>query len=82
MTEREKLLKQIKAYVFAAVEWNLFLDTHPYDSEAIAMFHKMTNMAEELKKEYLSKYEPLTAADSKNPKYWEWIEEPWPWDKY
>lgn len=82
MTEREKLLKEIMAYNFAAIEWNLFLDTHPYDKEAIAMFHKMTEKTKELRKEFLAKYEPLKASESMNPNYWEWIEEPWPWDKY
>ena len=82
MTEREKLLKQIMAYNFAAIEWNLFLNTHPYDREAISMFKKMVEKTKELRKEYLTKYEPLEAWESTNPNYFEWVEEPWPWDKY
>jgi len=82
MTEREKLLKQIMAYNFAAVEWNLFLDTHPCDREAIAVFNKMVEKTKELKKEFVSKYGPLKAADSINPSNWDWVEEPWPWDRF
>ena len=61
MTEREKLLKQLMAYNFAAYEWNLYLDTHPCDKEAIAALKKMNEKAEEIRKEYLLKYEPLRA---------------------
>lgn len=82
MTEREKLLKQIMAYTFAAIEWNLYLDTHPYDKDGIAMFKKMSEKVKELRKEFGEKYEPLTANEVQNPEFWEWIEEPWPWDKY
>ncbi len=82
MTEKEKLLKQIKAYTFAAIEWNLFLDTHPCDKEAIAMFHKMTEKAKELRKEFMTKYGPLEASESLNLECWDWVEEPWPWDRY
>ena len=82
MTEREKLLKQIMAYNFAAVEWNLFLDTHPGDREAIAVFNKMVEKTNELKKEFISKYGSLKATDSINPMNWDWVEDPWPWDRY
>lgn len=81
MTDKEKLLKQIMEYHFAAIEWNLFLDTHPYDKEAIAMFRKMADKLKMLKKEYVSKYGPIEATDSDNPDYWNWVDEPWPWDK-
>lgn len=82
MTEREKLLKQIMAYTFAAIEWNLYLDTHPYDKDGIAMFKKMSDKVKELRKEFAEKYEPLTTGEVQSPDFWEWIEEPWPWDKY
>lgn len=82
MTEREKLLKQVMAYTFSAIEWNLYLNTHPDDKDGIAMFKKMAEKVNELRKEYSEKYEPLTASEVQNPTFWEWIEEPWPWDKY
>lgn len=82
MTEREKMLKRIMAYTFAAYDWNLYLDTHPYDRNAIAQYKKMVEKVKELRAEYLTKYEPLQASESENPNFWEWIEEPWPWDRY
>ena len=43
MSEREQLLKKLSAYAFAAYDWNLYLDTHPNDTDAIAMFRKMAD---------------------------------------
>lgn len=79
MTEREALLRKIQEYAFAAYEWNLYLDTHPSDSAAIAQFKKMSGAAERLTKEYEEKYGPMTAAGARDDECWDWIEEPWPW---
>ena len=81
MNERATLLRKLDAYAFAAFDWNLYLDTHPDDKDAIAMFHKMHKKATELKMEYESKYGPLTASSSDNPDFWDWISSPWPWEK-
>lgn len=80
MDERADLMKKIAAYAFAAYDWNLYLDTHPQDTEAIKMFQKMTNTAKELKKEYEEKYGPITADMSSDTENWTWIDSPWPWE--
>ncbi|MBD9009164.1 MAG: spore coat protein CotJB [Clostridiales bacterium] len=80
MSEREQLLKKLSAYAFAAYDWNLYLDTHPNDTDAIAMFRKMADKANELREEFRSKFGPLTAAESTNTERWDWIDNPWPWD--
>lgn len=81
MNERMALLRKLNAYAFAAYDWNLYLDTHPMDRDAIAMFHRMEEKAKELKKEYEAQYGPLTAAASQNAEEWDWIADPWPWEK-
>lgn len=80
MNERNALLKQIMAFSFAAYDWNLYLDTHPCDSLGISMHKSMTEKADKLKREYVQKYGPLTAADVESDDSWTWIENPWPWD--
>lgn len=80
MDEKNVLLKKLSAYAFAAYDWNLYLDTHPEDTDGIKMFHKMTDKAKELKKEFNEKFGPLTAADSANSDFWNWIDNPWPWE--
>lgn len=81
MNEREELLNKLNAYAFAAYDWNLYLDTHPEDKEAIAMFHRMSGKARELKTEFEARFEPLTAEASANTEYWNWLDDPWPWEK-
>ncbi|MEG2381369.1 MAG: spore coat protein CotJB [Oscillospiraceae bacterium] len=82
MNEQMALLQKVNAYAFAAHEWNLYLDTHPSDKEGIKMFHKIAEQAEKYKTEYSEKFEPLTPHDATNPDFWNWIDEPWPWDTY
>lgn len=80
MNEQNALLNKLNAYAFAAYDWNLYLDTHPNDKDAIAMFRKMVNRAAELRDEYQKKYGPLTADASMDSNRWNWIDNPWPWD--
>ena len=82
MNERADLLKKISAYAFAAYDWNLYLDTHPNDTDAIAMFHRMADKANELRDEDEQKFGPLTAQSSADMTYWNWIDNPWPWEKF
>lgn len=82
MSERASLLKKLNAYAFAATDWNLYLDTHPDDTEAIAMFHRMADKAKQLKQEYEAKFGPITPEASRDMKHWNWIDNPWPWEKF
>ncbi len=82
MNERLALLKKYNAYAFAAYDWNLYLDTHPNDKNAIAMYRKMVDKASALRDEYQAKYGPLTADASKDSDRWNWIDNPWPWDNF
>ncbi len=79
MTEREKLMKQIQEYSFAAHEWNLYLDTHPNSKMGIEYFKKMSQKAEELKKIYAEKFGPISVSDVKSDTEWTWATSPWPW---
>lgn len=78
--EREKLLKNIMAFDFAAIDMNLYLDTHPYDMRAINLHNYYVHQSKVLKDRYERLYGPLTAF-SPYPRYpWKWIESPWPWE--
>ena len=80
MNERETLLKKLSAYAFSAYDWNLYLDTHPEDSQAIKIFKKMSDKAKELCKEFEEKFGPITAENTPFSEKWEWLDNPWPWD--
>ncbi len=79
MTEREILLKKISTYQFAVLDLQLFLDTHPNDTETVAKMKAFREKAEPLIEDFEKKYGPLTKnANSKNN--WSWIKAPWPWE--
>ena len=82
MTPKDKfaLLRDIQVYGCAAVEANLFLDTHPADKEAIACHAKYQHMLEEATAAYEEKYGPLTPGGASDCDCWSWIEGPWPWE--
>lgn len=78
----DELLKKIQELEFAAVELNLFLDNHPSNKQALSDYNKITLDLTELKKEYEASAGPLTnfgCAPSQYP--WQWVNEPWPWER-
>ncbi len=74
-------LKKVQKYYFAAYDLHLFLDTHPFNKEALKMYSAMIEKAKAAQLEFESKYGPLTpffaAYDTEK---WNWLENPWPWD--
>ncbi|MCD8026911.1 MAG: spore coat protein CotJB [Clostridiales bacterium] len=79
MTEREILIKKISTYQFAALDLQLFLDTHPNDRKTLMKMKEYRDMAEPLIEEYEKKYGPLTK-DMTSTNNWRWIRGPWPWE--
>ena len=78
---KKELMAKINQYSFAMNEANLFLDTHPYDTEALAYFQKYRDLRVDAVKEYAKYYAPLAidyAVCDKTP--WSWVNEPWPWE--
>ena len=59
MTEREILLKKISTYQFAALDLQLFLDTHPNDTETVTKMRAFKEKAQPLIAEYESKLEKI-----------------------
>lgn len=74
-------LTELQALGFVLVELNLYLDTHPNDKEAFAMFQKYAALEEEGRKLYEAKYGPLTSAASASQGQYTWTHGPWPWEK-
>ena len=78
--DKNELLYQIAAYDFKVVDLNLYLDTHPYDMQAIMLFNEAKYNAMALRNIYECNYGPLTAGTN-CPNYWNWLDSPWPWDR-
>lgn len=71
----------LQSYRFAAHDMLLYLDTHPCDEKAFAMFKALTKKANELQKAYQEKCGPLTAVAAAEFDEFRWLESPWPWEK-
>ena len=72
-------LGEVMALCFAAHELQLYLDTHPGDTEAFALLKSVLGLAEEAKRRYVAKYGPLNPDDLQCSESFDWLEDPWPW---
>lgn len=82
MGERTRLLRQIQEVEFAAIELQLYLDTHPYDQNALMEYNSLSNQLLMLKQQYEMLYGPLmNFGFSPNHGSWRWIDSPWPWEE-
>lgn len=75
------MLQKISALDFYIIDLHLYLDTHPDDSEAITMYNDCVCKVKELREEYNKNYDMLLANNSTSRQPWQWIENPWPWEK-
>ncbi|MBQ2676477.1 MAG: spore coat protein CotJB [Clostridia bacterium] len=81
MSEKEKLLKNVRMYKFAMIEAGMFLDTHPNDKEALEYFRKNKALAEKATEEYEKRFGPLTLRGAgEKERSWDWVKGPWPWE--
>lgn len=80
MTEREKLLQQVRIYNFALIEVGLFLDAHPKNAAALAYYQANKKKYEDAVAAYEAKFGPLSSLNAPEAAEWQWIADPWPWE--
>ncbi len=78
---RAQLLKRLQAADFAAHDTALYLNTHPNDTKALAFYHKAKDEACQLREQYTAIFGPLRPEDVTGKTHWDWINEPWPWER-
>lgn len=76
---KQDLLNKLMALDFAAVDLQLYLDTHPHDRNALAKYNSTVCQAQRLRQAYENMYGPLFSFRSASRYPWQWINEPWPW---
>lgn len=83
VNERQRALYQIQEMAFAAHDINLYLDTHPNDSNAIRLYNEYNKQERMLNDAYERKYGPIDLSDNEGLSMtpWSWIKEPWPWNE-
>lgn len=83
--ERSELLHRLTVAEFAAVDLQLYLDTHPRDQRALEELTKVHHELMMARHAYEEKYGPLVNfghfhSAGKEARSWKWLEEPWPWE--
>jgi spore coat protein JB len=74
------LMEELQAVDFVLVDLTLYLDTHPYDYEAIQQFNTLAKQRGLLKKQIETLYGPLQQYGNSYSGYpWNWDDCPWPW---
>ncbi|WP_027365315.1 spore coat protein CotJB [Desulfotruncus alcoholivorax] len=84
MTDRNQahMLLEIQQLSFIEVELNLYLDTHPEDQQALAMYNSTHQNLMQCVRKYESIYGPLVnfGYSPGMQNYWKWVDSPWPWE--
>ena len=75
-----QLLQRVYEASFAVDDAALFLDSHPYDQNALAYFQYVLNLRKEAVEAYEASYGPLLIDNAGAGDYWNWIDDPWPWE--
>lgn len=81
INQKDNLLYKLQMKAFALKDLNLYLDTHPTDQSILVEYKKIKTSYEKIKDEYEKKYGVLFSIDVDNDDKWNWIDNPWPWDK-
>ncbi|MGN0168839.1 MAG: spore coat protein CotJB [Acetatifactor sp.] len=80
MGSKEQLLNDIGIVSFVLVELGLYLDTHPYDRNAMEYFNHYNRIKQQMTREFSMKYYPLTMDMAESSKEWRWGAAPLPWE--
>jgi len=79
---KKELMCEIMAVDFAITDIKLYLDTHPCDEEAITLYNALVKKRAAMHESYQCMFGPIIAETyDKSTKHWDWIKDPWPWDK-
>ena len=78
---RREMLKKVQEADFMALEWQLYLNTHPNCERGLRHYIKAVEEAKMLRKEYEENFGPLTASASRDKLPWQWSKNPWVWEK-
>ena len=80
--DRKKLLCEIGKVDFALKDLNLYLDTHPYDQQALDAFGRYNSIKKQLTMEYTENFGPIVLDMLEdNCQEWKWALQDWPWER-
>lgn len=77
---RSELLNQISEIQFICVELNLYIDTHPDDTDALNDYYHYSTVLKELINSYEEQYGPLLGFGLSATEAGSWVCSQWPWE--
>lgn len=75
------LKKALGELSFTMDDLRIFLDTHPCDKNALAMYDRAKTQRTQLVKRYEDAIGPVDFYSAGGICNWNWVEQPWPWEK-
>lgn len=76
----ETPLTELMAIDFVSDELELYLDTHPEDGEAFALYQTMLALRDEARRRYVRVCGPICQSDMLSAPSYTWLSGPWPWE--
>ena len=76
----ESSMADLQALCFVLQELALYLDTHPEDKEAFALFKQFTELEQKASEAYEKEHGPILRSSAARGERWDWLGEPWPWN--
>ena len=76
-----QLLKNVSEAAFCVTDLKLYLDTHPDDRTALAMFKEAAKNYKNCVDTFESRFYPLFATSADCDDNWEWLMGVWPGEK-
>lgn len=80
MNSRNEMLRDIGIVDFVLVDLMEYLDTHPFDRNAIEYFNHYSKIKNQMMKEFSQKYFPLVKDLAESNQEWRWGMAPLPWE--
>lgn len=78
--DKYESMKKLQAISFVLDDLRLFLDTHPFDKEALASYEKYKNERKQVLQDYETSFGPVLAYCVNDEAQWSWVNTPWPWE--
>jgi spore coat protein JB len=73
------LLNELRALDYALVELTLYLNTHPYDENAIKQHNELAERRHIARDMLENDSEESSVSDTSDSNDWKWSLAPWPW---
>ncbi len=78
--EGMRMLNDISIVDFVLVDLSLYLDTHPFDQEAMEYFNHYVRIKNKMSRDFSIRFFPLTKDLAESNKEWRWGAAPLPWE--